>query len=279
MRGGVGSAVRRGDRRPERGDVAGGDRGRADHRSSAAPSCSTRASRSSTSSSAPAWPPRRRRLAAPSTGAGPTSTTSGRPTPAASSARPTSCTTATWCCARAPAGSMSSGSHEAPVTGRLPRAHDRIRHRPHLVRRGRPAGLTGAPDVGLGERDRLRGADRHPHRRQRTGRQGRAQRHRRRARRLQHHRERRRDGELLVALARSRGDRPPHPGLWARGRRRAIECFDAGATDQKLLAQSRRNSIRAEALYARALERIRQIDGKVVSTTTTTDNSTGGIFG
>jgi hypothetical protein len=57
------------------------------------------------------------------------------------------------------------------------------------------------------------------------------------------------------------------------------QCFDAGATDQKVLAQSRRNSIRAEALYAQVLERIRQIDGKIVSTTTTTDNSTGGIFG
>jgi hypothetical protein len=57
------------------------------------------------------------------------------------------------------------------------------------------------------------------------------------------------------------------------------QCFDAGATDRTLLSQSRRNSIKAEALYARVLERIRQIDGKVVSTTTTTDSSTGGIFG
>ena len=43
--------------------------------------------------------------------------------------------------------------------------------------------------------------------------------------------------------------------------------------------QSERNGIKAEALYDQVLQRIRQIDGKVVSTTTTTDNSTGGIFG
>lgn len=57
------------------------------------------------------------------------------------------------------------------------------------------------------------------------------------------------------------------------------QCFDAGATNEKLLAQSRRNAIKAEALYDQVLLRIRQVDGKVVSTTTTTDNSTGSIFG
>jgi len=57
------------------------------------------------------------------------------------------------------------------------------------------------------------------------------------------------------------------------------QCFDAGATNKKLLAQSHRNAIKAEALYDQVLQRIRQVDGKVVSTTTTTDNSTGGIFG
>ncbi len=59
----------------------------------------------------------------------------------------------------------------------------------------------------------------------------------------------------------------------------ANECYDAGATNTKLLLQSERNGIKAEALYNEVLQRIRQIDGKVVSTTTTTDNSTGGIFG
>ena len=59
----------------------------------------------------------------------------------------------------------------------------------------------------------------------------------------------------------------------------ANQCFDAGATNEKLLTQSEHNAIRAEALYDQALQRIRQIIGRTVSTTTTTDNSTGGIFG
>ncbi len=59
----------------------------------------------------------------------------------------------------------------------------------------------------------------------------------------------------------------------------ANQCYDAGATDKTLLAQSARNAIKAEALYQQVLQRIRQIDGHTVSTTTTTDNSTGSIFG
>jgi hypothetical protein len=59
----------------------------------------------------------------------------------------------------------------------------------------------------------------------------------------------------------------------------ANECYDAGATNRTLLRQSQRNAIKAEALYNQVLERIRAIDGKSVSTTTTTNNSTGGIFG
>jgi hypothetical protein len=59
----------------------------------------------------------------------------------------------------------------------------------------------------------------------------------------------------------------------------ANQCFTAGATDKKLLAQSARNGIKAEALFQQVLQRIRQIDGRTVSTTTTTDNSSGSIFG
>ena len=54
------------------------------------------------------------------------------------------------------------------------------------------------------------------------------------------------------------------------------ECYDAGATNTKLLAESERNAIKAEALYNEVLQRIRQIDGQAVSTTTTTDNSARG---
>ena len=57
------------------------------------------------------------------------------------------------------------------------------------------------------------------------------------------------------------------------------QCFAAGSENTKLLAESERNGIKAEALYNQVLQRIRQIDGRSVSTTTTTDNSSGGIFG
>lgn len=57
------------------------------------------------------------------------------------------------------------------------------------------------------------------------------------------------------------------------------ECFDAGSTNTTELARSARHAIKAEALYNQVLQRIRQIDGRSVSTTTTTDNSSGSIFG
>jgi hypothetical protein len=61
----------------------------------------------------------------------------------------------------------------------------------------------------------------------------------------------------------------------------ANECYDAGATNRSLLHQSERNSIKAEALFNQVLQRIRVVDGKIPSTTTTTGNSgnSGGIFG
>ena len=59
------------------------------------------------------------------------------------------------------------------------------------------------------------------------------------------------------------------------------QCYDAGSTNKKLLAESERNAIKADALYNEVLQRIRTIDGKVPVTTTTSGNSgdTGGIFG
>lgn len=57
------------------------------------------------------------------------------------------------------------------------------------------------------------------------------------------------------------------------------ECYNAGATDEKLLTESYHNAIKAEALYQQVLQRIRAIDGHVPSTTTTTNNSTGGVLG
>lgn len=59
------------------------------------------------------------------------------------------------------------------------------------------------------------------------------------------------------------------------------ECYDAGSTNKKLLAQAVRNAIEAEALYNEALQRIWAIDGKAPATTTTVSNTgnSAGIFG
>lgn len=57
------------------------------------------------------------------------------------------------------------------------------------------------------------------------------------------------------------------------------QCYDAGATNPKLLAQAVAEADKAHALFQRALIRIQSIDGVPVATTTTTDSATGGIFG
>jgi hypothetical protein len=59
----------------------------------------------------------------------------------------------------------------------------------------------------------------------------------------------------------------------------ANQCYSAGATNKSLLNQSARNAIKAEAIFQEVLQRIRQIDGRTPSTTTTTDNASGSIFG
>ncbi len=59
----------------------------------------------------------------------------------------------------------------------------------------------------------------------------------------------------------------------------ANDCYDAGSTNKALLNTSYRDGIKAQALYQEALERIRAIDGRLPTTTTTTDNASGGIFG
>ncbi len=59
----------------------------------------------------------------------------------------------------------------------------------------------------------------------------------------------------------------------------ANDCYDAGTSNTKLLSTSYRDGIKAEALYRQALERIRAVTGRLPTTTTTTDNAGGGIFG
>jgi len=57
------------------------------------------------------------------------------------------------------------------------------------------------------------------------------------------------------------------------------ECYRAGATDKKLLAEAQRAMSQAEVLFSQVRARIESIDGQVVATTTTTDNSAGSVFG
>lgn len=58
------------------------------------------------------------------------------------------------------------------------------------------------------------------------------------------------------------------------------QCYDAGGPHTSLLSHAEHNAIKAEALYAQVLQRIRQLDGVTVSTTTTTESGNpGGIFG
>jgi hypothetical protein len=59
----------------------------------------------------------------------------------------------------------------------------------------------------------------------------------------------------------------------------ATECYDAGVTDKALLAKAEAATAKADRLYSRALIAIDSIDGRVPTTTTTTDNAPGSIFG
>lgn len=59
----------------------------------------------------------------------------------------------------------------------------------------------------------------------------------------------------------------------------ANDCYNAGVGNKKLLATAENDAKKADALYSRALIRIQSIDGRVPSTTTTTDNGPISIFG
>ena len=59
----------------------------------------------------------------------------------------------------------------------------------------------------------------------------------------------------------------------------AADCYKAGITNKKLLAKAEKDGKTADGLYSRALIAIQSIDGRLPTTTTTTDNSPIGIFG
>jgi hypothetical protein len=58
----------------------------------------------------------------------------------------------------------------------------------------------------------------------------------------------------------------------------ANECY-GGAGNPKALAESARNTAKAELLFSRVIIRIQSIDGRLPSTTTTTENGPISIFG
>jgi hypothetical protein len=59
----------------------------------------------------------------------------------------------------------------------------------------------------------------------------------------------------------------------------ATDCYNAGVTNKKLLARAEEDGKKADGLYDRALIAIQSIDGRLPTTTTTTDNSPTNIFG
>lgn len=59
----------------------------------------------------------------------------------------------------------------------------------------------------------------------------------------------------------------------------ANDCYKAGVTNTKLLATAEEDGKKADGLYERALIAIQSIDGRLPTTTTTTDNSPGNILG
>ena len=59
----------------------------------------------------------------------------------------------------------------------------------------------------------------------------------------------------------------------------ATECYQAGVTNKKLLAEAQRDLAKAKGLFSRSLIAIQAIDGRAPSTTTTTDNGPISIFG
>jgi hypothetical protein len=59
----------------------------------------------------------------------------------------------------------------------------------------------------------------------------------------------------------------------------ANDCYDAGVTNEKLLAKAELDGEKAQTLFTRSLIAIQSIDGRLPTTTTTTDNSPGNILG
>jgi hypothetical protein len=59
----------------------------------------------------------------------------------------------------------------------------------------------------------------------------------------------------------------------------ATDCYNAGITNKKLLATAEQDGKKADGLYTRALIAIQSIDGRLPTTTTTTNNAPISVFG
>jgi hypothetical protein len=59
----------------------------------------------------------------------------------------------------------------------------------------------------------------------------------------------------------------------------ANQCYNAGVTNEPLLAKAEQNLKKAQVLLTRSLIAIQSIDGRLPTTTTTTDNTPGNILG
>ena len=59
----------------------------------------------------------------------------------------------------------------------------------------------------------------------------------------------------------------------------ATDCYNAGVTNKTLLATAERDTKKANVLYTRTLIRIQSIDGRLPTTTTTTNNAPTSVFG
>ena len=248
-------------------------------RSRASPSPT--ASPSSTRWRAVDWSRRGARRAAPSTRVGPTSTTGVSPTAGACSVPMTCCTAATSCCARDGAMSTSCAPPASPMNKRTLAValtillgvgaascagEDQTGSASHRMSVW-VKGTTLGEDIGTLIADNARVPKVVPHG----------------------------TGAVHAACGTMEDDAdmangelptPRRPGDRLAVRRAyglegtaATECYNAGSTNKKLLAKAETATAKAEALYSRALIRIQSIDGRVPSTTTTTDNGPISIFG
>lgn len=94
-------------------------------------------------------------------------------------------------------------------------------------------------------------------------------------------------GVLLTDAQSANGDLPTADGGLTNTLARAYEleyeagndCYSAGSTNTELLNRSAVERREAATQFSRALDRVEQVTGRPLSTTTTTEPGGGGVFG